>query len=126
MKTPGMLALAPSGPDNGMLTADEIAAATTGAELVVMSACSSGQGVINDDGVIGLSRAWMAAGAPSVVVSLWAIPDEPTRELMVEFYRRLSDGSGKAEALRAAMLATRAKHPSPVNWAAFVLLGEPD
>jgi CHAT domain-containing protein len=68
----------------------------------------------------------MAAGAPSVVVSLWAIPDEPTRDLMVAFYKALAEGSGKAEALRSAMLATRAKHPSPVNWAAFVLLGEPD
>jgi CHAT domain-containing protein/tetratricopeptide (TPR) repeat protein len=125
-KTPGMLALSPSGKDGGMLTADEIALATTGAELVVMSACGSGQGAINDDGVIGLSRAWMAAGAPSVVVSLWAIPDEPTRDLMVEFYTRLVAGSGKAEALRAAMLATRVKYPNPVNWAAFVLLGEPD
>ena len=125
-KTPGMLALAPAGGDNGMLAADEIAQASIRAELVVMSACDSGRGAINDDGVIGLSRAWMAAGAPSVVVSLWAIPDEPTRDLMVEFYRRLAGGSGKAEALRGAMLATRAQYPSPVNWAAFVLLGEPD
>jgi CHAT domain-containing protein len=125
-KTPGMLALAPGGGDNGMLMADEIAQSTIGAELVVMSACDSGRGAINDDGVIGLSRAWMAAGAPSVVVSLWSIPDEPTRDLMVEFYKRLSGGSGKAEALRGAMLATRAQYPSPVNWAAFVLLGEPD
>ncbi|MGH8641852.1 MAG: CHAT domain-containing protein [Burkholderiales bacterium] len=125
-KTPGMLALAPGGGDSGMLMADEIAQSTIGADLVVMSACDSGRGAINDDGVIGLSRAWMAAGAPSVVVSLWSIPDEPTRDLMVEFYRRLAAGSGKAEALRGAMLATRAQYPSPVNWAAFVLLGEPD
>jgi CHAT domain-containing protein/tetratricopeptide (TPR) repeat protein len=125
-KTPGMLALAPGGGDSGMLMADEIAQATIGADLVVMSACDSGRGAINDDGVIGLSRAWMAAGVPSVVVSLWSIPDEPTRDLMVEFYRRLAGGSGKAEALRHAMLATRAQYPSPVNWAAFVLLGEPD
>jgi CHAT domain-containing protein len=125
-KTPGMLALAPDGGDSGMLMADEIAQASIGADLVVMSACDSGRGAINDDGVIGLSRAWMAAGAPSVVVSLWSIPDEPTRDLMVEFYRRLAGGSGKAEALRGAMLATRAQYPSPVNWAAFVLLGEPD
>ena len=125
-KTPGMLALAPGGGDNGMLMADEIAQATIGADLVVMSACDSGRGAINDDGVIGLSRAWMAAGVPSVVVSLWSIPDEPTRDLMVEFYRRLAGGSGKAEALRGAMLTTRAQYPSPVNWAAFVLLGEPD
>jgi CHAT domain-containing protein len=121
-----MLALAPDGGDSGMLMADEIAQASIGADLVVMSACDSGRGAINDDGVIGLSRAWMAAGAPSVVVSLWSIPDEPTRDLMVEFYRRLAGGSGKAEALRGAMLATRAQYPSPVNWAAFVLLGEPD
>lgn len=125
-KTPGMLALAPGGGDSGMLMADEIAQATVGAELVVMSACDSGRGAINDDGVIGLSRAWMSAGAPSVVVSLWSIPDEPTRDLMVEFYRRLAGGSGKAEALREAMLATRVKYPNPVNWAAFVLLGEPN
>jgi CHAT domain-containing protein len=125
-KTPGMLALAPGGGDSGMLMADEISQATIGADLVVMSACDSGRGAINDDGVIGLSRAWMAAGAPSVVVSLWSIPDEPTRDLMVEFYKRLTGGSGKAEALRGAMLATRAQYPSPVNWAAFVLLGEPD
>ena len=125
-KTPGMLALAPGGGDSGMLMADEIAQASIGADLVVMSACDSGRGAINDDGVIGLSRAWMAAGAPSVVVSLWSIPDEPTRDLMVEFYKRLAAGSGKAEALRGAMLATRAEYPSPVNWAAFVLLGEPD
>ena len=124
--TPGMLALAPSGADSGMLTADEIAESTTNAELVVMSACDSGRGAINDEGVIGLSRAWMAAGAPSVIVSLWAIPDEPTRYLMVDFYRLLTAGSGKAEALREAMLATRAKHPNPADWAAFVLLGEPD
>jgi CHAT domain-containing protein/tetratricopeptide (TPR) repeat protein len=125
-RTPGMLALAPSGSDSGMLTADEIAESTTHAELVVMSACDSGRGEINDEGVIGLSRAWMAAGAPSVIVSLWAIPDESTRDLMVEFYRRLAAGGGKAEALREAMLATRAKYPNPEYWAAFVLLGEPD
>jgi len=65
-------------------------------------------------------------GAPSVVVSLWSIPDEPTRDLIVEFYRQLDGGGGKAEALRDAMLATRVKYPNPVNWAAFVLLGEPN
>lgn len=125
-RTPGMLALAPSGADSGMLTADEIAEATTHAGLVVMSACDSGRGAINDEGVLGLSRAWMAAGAPSVIVSLWAIPDEPTRDLMVDLYGRLEAGAGKAEALREAMLATRAKYPKTAYWAAFVLLGEPD
>lgn len=129
IKTPGMLALAPSGsPDNdsGMLTADEIAQSTTKAELVVMSACDSGRGAINDDGVIGLSRAWMAAGAPSVMVTLWTIPDDATKDLMVAFYQQLAAGTRKDEALRLAMLATRAKYPDPFNWAAFMLIGEPD
>ncbi|MDM0117224.1 CHAT domain-containing protein [Variovorax sp. J22R133] len=125
-KTPGMLALAPSGADSGMLTADEIAEVTTNAELVVMSACDSGRGAINDEGVIGLSRAWIAAGAPSVIVSLWAIPDEPTRDLMVSFYGRLQAGAGKSEALRDAMMATRKTYPKTAFWAAFVLMGEPD
>ena len=126
LKTPGMLALAPSGSDQGMLSADEIAQSTTKAELVVMSACDSGRGEINDDGVIGLSRAWMAAGAPSVMVTLWQIPDEATKDLMVMFYQQLAAGTRKAEALRLAMLATRAKYSDPFNWAAFLLIGEPD
>ena len=130
-KTPGMLALAPSGSpendrDSGMLTADEIAQWSTQAELVVMSACDSGRGAINDDGVIGLSRAWMAAGAPSVMVTLWTIPDDATKDLMVAFYQQLVAGARKAEALRLAMLATRTKYPDPFNWAAFLLIGEPD
>jgi len=125
-RTPGLLALAPSASDGGMLTADEIAQARTQAELVVMSACDTGRGAINDEGVIGLSRAWMSAGVPSVLVSLWSIPDEPTRELMETFYRRLQAGSGKSEALREAMQATRAKYPKTAYWAAFVLMGEPD
>jgi len=125
-RTPGLLALAPSASDGGMLGADEIAQARTQAELVVMSACDTGRGAINDEGVIGLSRAWMSAGVPSVLVSLWSIPDEPTRELMETFYRRLLAGSGKAEALREAMQATRARYPKTAYWAAFVLMGEPD
>lgn len=125
-RTPGLLALAPSAGDGGMLSADEIAQARTRAELVVMSACDTGRGAINDEGVIGLSRAWMSAGVPSVVVSLWSIPDEPTRELMETFYKRLQAGSGKSEALRDAMQATRAKYPKTAYWAAFVLMGEPD
>jgi CHAT domain-containing protein len=109
-----------------MLTSDEIAEASTNADLVVMSACDTGRGAINDEGVIGLSRAWMAAGAPSVIVSLWAIPDEPTRDLMVSFYGRLQQGAGKSEALRDAMMETRIKYPKTAYWAAFVLMGEPD
>lgn len=58
-----------------------------------------------------------------MVVSLWSVPDAPTAELMVEFYRQLDQGEDKVQALRQAMLATMEKHPHPRNWAGFTLLG---
>ncbi|MEO1447717.1 MAG: CHAT domain-containing protein, partial [Cyanobacteria bacterium J06635_11] len=76
------------------------------------------------DGVIGLARAFIAAGTPSVLVSLWAVPDAPTAELMVSFYQELDNGNNKAQALRKAMLSTLKDHPEPKNWAAFTLIGE--
>ena len=72
---------------------------------------------------MGLSRSLMTAGVPSVIVSLWAVPDAPTAELMTEFYRQLSQGKSNAQALRQAMLATLATYPEPRNWAAFTLVG---
>jgi uncharacterized protein (DUF433 family) len=61
-----------------------------------------------------------------VVVSLWAVPDAPTRQLMTAFYGHLQSGRGldKAQALRQAMLDTMLQHPNPVDWAAFTLVGE--
>ncbi|MEO0489510.1 MAG: CHAT domain-containing protein, partial [Cyanobacteria bacterium J06659_2] len=75
------------------------------------------------DGVVGLSRSLITAGVPSVIVSLWAVPDAPTAALMTEFYRQLQQGQTKAQALRQAMLTTMARHPEPRNWAAFTLMG---
>ncbi|WP_421656668.1 CHAT domain-containing protein [Leptothermofonsia sp. ETS-13] len=75
---PGAIALAPAGQDNGLLTADEILSLQLNADLVVLSACDTGRGRITGDGVIGLSRSLISAGVPSVIVSLWAIPDAPT------------------------------------------------
>jgi CHAT domain-containing protein len=121
------IALAPDGTgetNDGLLTAAEIAQMNLTAELAVLSACSTGQGRISGDGVIGLSRALITAGVPSVIVSLWAIPDAPTAELMTEFYRQWQQTGNKAQALRQAMLATKAKYPDPRNWAAFTLIGE--
>jgi CHAT domain-containing protein len=123
---PGSLALAPSAGDNGFLTAKEILSLNLSkTELVVLSACNTGRGRITGEGVIGLSRAFIATGVPSVIVSLWAIPDAPTAFLMREFYRQLQQNPDKAQALRQAMLTTKKQFPEPKNWAAFTLIGEP-
>jgi CHAT domain-containing protein len=117
------LAFAPSEKDNGLFTAEEILGQKLNADLVVLSACDTGRGNITGDGVIGLSRSLISAGTPSVVVSLWAVPDEPTAELMKEFYTNMFEKKlDKAQALRQAML--KFKDKSPKNWAAFTLIGE--
>jgi len=118
------IALAPSGSDDGLLTAEEIFDMKLQASLVVLSACNTGFGRITGDGVIGLSRALISAGVPSVIVSLWAVPDAPTSELMKAFYQNLQNNPDKAQALRQAMLTTMKTHPQPRNWAAFTLIGE--
>lgn len=126
---PGAIALAPEVPyqgditaPDGLLTANEILDLNLTADLVVLSACNTGKGNITGDGVIGLSRSFMAAGVPHVVVSLWAVPDAPTAELMVAFYQALLQNPNKAEALRQAMLSTMQRFEDPRDWAAFVLL----
>jgi CHAT domain-containing protein len=118
------IALAPSGTDDGLLTAEEIFDMKLQASLVVLSACNTGEGRITGDGVIGLSRALISAGVPSVIVSLWAVPDAPTSELMKEFYQNLQKNPNKAQALRQAMLTTMKTHSNPRDWAAFTLIGE--
>ncbi len=85
---PGAIALAPSAASDGLLTSAEILTMKLNAELVVLSACATGRGDITGDGVVGLSRALITAGVPSIIVSLWLVPDAPTSELMREFYRQ--------------------------------------
>jgi CHAT domain-containing protein/Flp pilus assembly protein TadD len=123
---PGAIALAPAGNDNGLLTVDEILNFKLNAELVVLSACDTGRGRITGDGVIGLSRSFVSAGVPSIIVSLWSIPDAPTATLMTEFYRTLQTHPDKAQALRQAMLAMMQRYPDPRDWAAFTLIGAAD
>jgi|GEM_PF-866107 len=94
------------------------------AELVVLSACDTGLGELTEEGVVGLSRSFIMAGVPSLVVSLWSVPDGATAELMTEFYRNLQRHPDKAQALRQAMLTTKKKYPDPIDWAAFTLIGE--
>ena len=83
------------------------------------------------EGVFGLRRAFQLAGARTVVMSLWSVPDAETATLMGDFYRRLKAGGGKARALQEASLALmearREKHGAahPFYWGAFVSVGEP-
>jgi CHAT domain-containing protein/Flp pilus assembly protein TadD len=110
---------------NGLLTAAEILDLKLQADLAVLSACDTGRGKITGDGVVGLSRSLMSAGVNSVVVSLWAVPDLPTAQLMTEFYRqRQAQKLDKAQALRQAMLTMIKQDPNPRNWAGFILIGQ--
>jgi CHAT domain-containing protein/tetratricopeptide (TPR) repeat protein len=118
------LALAPAGVDNGFLTTREIENLKLNADLVVLSACDTARGKMSGDGILGLSRSFMTAGVPSVIVSLWAISDESTAYLMDNFYQKLEEGQNKAKSLQSAMLNTMGRYPAPLNWAAFVLMGE--
>ncbi|MBD2092545.1 CHAT domain-containing protein [Microcoleus sp. FACHB-1515] len=125
LDTPGAIALAPSATDDGLLTASEILNLNLNAQLVVLSACDTGRGRITGDGVVGLSRSLLAAGVPSLIVSLWAAADIPTSDLMTQFYRQLEQNPDKAQALRQAMLETMKQHSHPKDWAAFTLIGTP-
>ncbi len=124
---PGALALAPAGEaDDGLLTAEEIRALKLSSSLVVLSACETGRGRISGDGVIGLSRSFLAAGAAGVVTSLWRIPDdEATASLMVDFHRRLLASGDPARALRGAMLGAIEQGHDPRSWAGFAYMGAP-
>lgn len=94
--------------------------------LVVLSGCQGQMGTRSrGDDVIAMSRAFMYAGSPSVIASLWSADDEATEQLMVAFYTYLKEGLSKAEALRHAQMDVRQKYPHPYYWAGFVLTGDP-
>lgn len=111
--------------DNTLVTALELAGLNLwGTELVVLSACDTGRGDVKlGQGVYGLRRAFVVAGAETVVMSLWKVNDDTTRVLMDAYYRNLLAGQGRASALREAMLSLRATHPHPHFWAPFIALG---
>lgn len=120
---PGAMALAPTVDDDGLLRAEEILELNLRCDLVILSACDTGRGRVTGDGVIGLSRSLITAGAPSVIISLWSVPDESTAYLMVELYKSMLDMSDKARALRHAMLRTKERYPHHRSWAGFALFG---
>jgi CHAT domain-containing protein len=121
---PGAIALSPSNSDDGLLTSEEILRLNLTADLVVLSACNTGAGTITSDGILGLSRSLMAAGVPSLIVSLWTVEDTQTFELMQTFYQQLQQTDDKAQALRQAMLITMKNYPDPKHWAGFIVIGQ--
>jgi tetratricopeptide (TPR) repeat protein len=117
----------PEEAEDGLLTAEDVTSLDLLAtELVVLSACETGLGRVHvGEGVFGLRRAFVLAGARTLVMSLWKVPDEQTQQLMVNFYQLLRAGEGRAEALRHAQLDLKAKHPEPFYWGAFICQGDP-
>ena len=114
------------GTENGWFSAEEASSLNLlGTELVVMSACETGKGDIqNGRGVFGLQRAMRAAGAESVVMSLWSVDDAATSDLMQSFYGHWLAGSSTPDALRLAQFEMREQQPHPYYWGAWVCSGE--
>ena len=115
-------------PHNGFLSLADISSMRLSAELVVLSACRTGLGKeVRGEGLVGLTRGFMNAGAPRVLASLWKISDTATAMLMTRFYREmLEDDLAPAEALRTAQRALRTdrRTSAPQAWAGFVLEGD--
>ena len=123
----GEIALAPkNGEKDFILTMKDVKRVQMRARLVVLSCCHSAQGEIKAEGVVGIARAFLAAGARSVLVSLWAIDDKATLEFMKHFYQHLVEGKSASKALNQAMNCMReSREFGAVNhWAPFVLIGD--
>ena len=113
----------PEGVDDGVLTAKEISRLDfKGLDLVVLSACQTGLGDVTSDGVFGLQRGFKKAGAQTIVMSLWSVSDEATKDLMTEFYNNMMAGKSKREAFVLSQTKLRQKYPDPQKWAAFIMV----
>jgi len=111
--------------EDGFLRASEVEMIKLNADLTVLSACKTGTGeLVSGEGVMGMSRAFLAAGSRAVLVSLWSVASKETEQLMVAFYRHLRSGMDTAEALRKAKLDLLAESPHPFYWASFILIGQ--
>jgi CHAT domain-containing protein len=109
------------------LTAEDVTAMDlSSTQLVVLSACETGLGdILVGEGVFGLRRAFVLAGAQTPVMSLWKVPDKQTKDLMIAFYTHLLAGKPKAQALREAQLIMKEQYPDPYYWGAFICQGNP-
>ena len=116
----------PKGVLGGILTANDIARLDlSNTDMVVLSACQTGQGKATSEGLYGLQRAFKKAGVGTIVMSLWSVSDKTTSEFMTTFYERLADTHNawnKRKAFEEAKQIIRKKHPDPYYWAAFVML----
>lgn len=111
---------------NRWLTVRDIYALRLQAALVTLSGCETGRNTVSwGDELVGLVRGFFAAGAPSLIVSLWTVNDESTAELMNTFYHEWQAGAGVAAALRAAQCRLLETRAHPVFWAPFILVGHP-
>ncbi|MDW8236757.1 MAG: CHAT domain-containing protein, partial [Bacteroidia bacterium] len=116
----------PLGVEDGRLTAQEAANLDlVGTELVVLSACETGLGEVRGEGLYGLQRAFLEAGAQRVIATLWPVDDEATQKLMLTFYQNWVK-TRKKESIDAVFYRTlrafRQKYPHPYYWGAFILM----
>jgi CHAT domain-containing protein len=110
--------------EDGFLTMSEIFNMKTPADMIVLSACETGRGKMEKgEGVAGLSRAFLYAGANSLVVSLWNVDDMKTKDLMVNFYKKLRTGTDREAALTQAKREFIKDRLAPFYWAPFVYIG---
>ena len=116
----------PKGVLGGILSANDIARLDlSNTDMVILSACQTGQGKATSEGLYGLQRAFKKAGVGTIVMSLWSVSDKTTSEFMTTFYERLADTHNawnKRKAFEEAKEIIRKKHPDPFHWAAFVML----
>ena len=116
----------PKGVLGGILTANDIARLDlSNTDMVVLSACQTGQGKATSEGLYGLQRAFKKAGVGTIVMSLWSVSDKTTSEFMIAFYECLvnpHNAWNKRKAFEEAKQIIRKKHPDPYYWAAFVML----
>lgn len=121
-----MLTRGPASAEDGRLQVFEIFNLRLNADLVTLSACQTGLGKqVSGEGMVGLTRAFLYAGARSLVVSLWPVSDRSTPDLMSSFYRHMEGTGTKAEALRQAKLERVKAGEEPYRWAPFTLAGDP-
>ena len=111
--------------DDGILTAQEIAQLNLqNLHLTVLSACQTGTGMLQEDGVFGVQRGFKKAGAHTLVMSLWSVSDPVTMLMMTSFYEALQNEPSLTKAFLKAQKTVREQYPRPQDWAPFIMLDD--